>query len=176
MALAEDQNSPLTGSLQLPALLTPHHRTSNILFRTRRNPHPPAHLTAFAEIPLSQCAQMFNLWKHLNIILGKAVTLCCKFCRAREFALLLSDFCRHFARKEPNAGSRVTFQVCLRAEPSCPRDRAKMLHAELLLSPQPSLSVPFRVVGNTSERQAATFRCSPSAPFCPSTCSWCQCT
>lgn len=110
---------------------------------------------------------MFDLWKHLNIILQKAVTLCCKLCRAREFALLLSDFCWHFAGKKPKAGGRATFQVCLRAELSCPQDRAKMLHGEFLLSPQPSLSVPFQVAVNTSQRQAATFRLLPSAPFCP---------
>lgn len=53
---------------------------------------------------LSQRAQMFNLWKHLNIILEKAMTLCYKLCRARELALLLSDFCQHFAQKQANAG------------------------------------------------------------------------
>lgn len=42
-----------------------------------------------------------------------------------------------------------------------------MLHGEFLLSPQPSLSVPFQVAVNTSQRQAATFRLLPSAPFCP---------
>lgn len=61
----------------------------------------------------------------------------------------------------------MTFQVCLRAEPSCPQDRAKMLHVELLLSPQPPLSVPCQGVGNASQRQAAAFGRSPSAPFCP---------
>lgn len=55
MALAEDQNSPLAGSLQLPVLPVPHHHTSNTLFQTRRNPHPPAHLTAEAEVPLTAC-------------------------------------------------------------------------------------------------------------------------
>lgn len=60
---------------------------------------------------LSQPAQMFNLWKHLNIILEKPVTLCCKLCRASEFSLLLSDFCQHFARKEANAGGRVTLRL-----------------------------------------------------------------
>lgn len=52
MTLAEYRNSPLPGSLQLPALPAPH-KTSNILFQTRRNPHTPAYLTALAEVALS---------------------------------------------------------------------------------------------------------------------------
>lgn len=94
---------------------------------------------------LSQCTQVFKLCKHLNTVLEKAEMLSCKLCKARESALLLSDFCWHFAPKQANTGNRVTFQVYLRAEPICPQDKAKVLHAELLQGVQPSLSVPFQV-------------------------------